>query len=154
MSNLYKVKVQQWLDEHGRDRQWLAKKCKAEMATVNSWFSTRGFSDSAKGTIDALMEVDELRSSPQAAPATDETKFIEFTTGEFEEIEAARAKVGSPARPEFYHDAILRYVQEIREKGLPPPTDDDAHGDDAEKHLGAAFDAFSKQRQPPPQGRK
>lgn len=36
-----------------------------------------------------------------------------FTTDEFELIEAARAKVGNPSRPDFYYQAIMEYAAEI-----------------------------------------
>lgn len=151
MEELTKDQIRDWLLENGRDRLWLAKACGTSKGTVDQWFAERGFSESAKATIRALMRLDELTAIP--SQVLDETKYIEFTTSEFEEIEEARAKVGSPSRPDFYHDAILRYVQELREKGLPPPTDDELD-DDASKHLGAAFDAFSKRHQPPSQGRR
>lgn len=110
MRKIDKVKVTEWLKRHGRDREWLAAQCNAEIGTVHSWFSTRGFSDAALATIDKLMKLDEL----QASQATDETGLIQFTTAEFEEIERARAAVGNPTRPQFYRDAILQYVEELK----------------------------------------
>ena len=107
--DLDKRTITDWLKKHSRSREWLAEKCGAEIGTVNSWFSTRGFSDAALATIRALMELDE-----QANPsATDDGGLIHFSTSEFERIERARVAVGSPTRPQFYHDAIVEYVKEI-----------------------------------------
>jgi hypothetical protein len=112
MSNLDKVKITEWLKQHSRDREWLADQCGAEIGTVNSWFSTRGFSDAALATIDKLMQLDALRAK-QSAPVEDETALIQFSAGEFERIERARLAVGSPERPVFYRDAIISYVDEV-----------------------------------------
>lgn len=113
MRKIDKVLVTDWLKKHGRDREWLALQCNAEIGTVNSWFSTRGFSDSALATIDKLMQLDELASKQPA----DETGLIQFTTAEFERLEKARVAVGAPPRPQFYRDAILQYVEELNKKG-------------------------------------
>lgn len=113
MRKIDKVSVTDWLKHHGRDREWLALQCNAEIGTVNSWFSTRGFSDSAQATIDKLMKLDEIAANHP----TDETGLIQFTAAEFELLEKARAAVGAPSRPQFYRDAILQYVEELNKKG-------------------------------------
>ena len=108
---LTKEMVTDWLKKHGRSRAWLAERTGCEVGTVHAWFSTRGLSPTAVAAIRVLMEMDELAGGI----TTDETALIQFTSGEFERIEAARAAVGSPARPVFYRDAIIAYVGEIEE---------------------------------------
>lgn len=110
MAKMTKDKIREWLAEHGRDREWLAKQCGVSKGTVDQWFAERGFSDAALAAIDKLMKLDEL----QASQAPDETGLIQFSTAEFEEIERARAAVGNPTRPQFYRDAILQYVEELK----------------------------------------
>lgn len=117
MEDLDKVTILDWLKRHGRDREWLAEKCNAEMGTVNSWFSTRGFSDSALATIEVLMQLDAVKADGTNAP--DETGLIELTTGEFERIEKARELTGFETRPEFYREAILKFVEEIEAGNMP-----------------------------------
>lgn len=119
-----KVQVTNWLKRHGRDRQWLAEKCHAEIGTVNSWFSTRGFSDAAKASISALMELDEIKES---GPGND-VGSVQFTADEWEKVEMARAVVGNPPRPVFYHNAIMAFVERLQteeqqaQKKRAPPT--------------------------------
>ena len=111
---LTKEMVTDWLKKHGRSRAWLAERTGCEVGTVHAWFSTRGLSPTAVAAIRVLMELDHASTSSASAVA-DETALIQFTSGEFERIEAARAAVGSPARPVFYRDAIIAYVEEIEE---------------------------------------
>lgn len=111
MSALTKTQIQDWLTaKAGGSRDWLAVKLGVSKGTVDQWFS-RGFSDSALASIAMAMELDRAVSTPGAA--SDESALIQFTAGEFERIEAARAAVGSPARPVFYRDAIIAYVEDI-----------------------------------------
>lgn len=115
MSVLTKIEIQSWLyAKHNGSREWLATKLGVSKGTVDQWFS-RGFSDSALAGIAMIMELDA--SSPSVGDGSDETSLIQFTSGEFERIEAARAAVGSPARPVFYRDAIIAYVDGIEEGG-------------------------------------
>ena len=107
--SLTNAQVTDWLKKHGRSRAWLAERTGCEVGTVHAWFSTRGLSPTAVAAIRVLMEMDELAGGI----TTDETTLIQFTSGEFERIEAARAAVGSPARPVFYREAIIAYVDEI-----------------------------------------
>ena len=107
--NINKETVLEWLKTRGRSREWLSERCGAEMGTVNSWFSTRGFSDAAVAAIRLLMELDDQ----SAANALADPGMIQFTLSEFERIERARLAVGSPPRPKFYHDAIVNYIDHI-----------------------------------------
>jgi len=117
MSALTKIEIQTWLSaRHDGSREWLAGKLGVSKGTVDQWFS-RGFSDSALASIAMVMELDQAAASSIGASSSDETALIQFTSGEFERIEAARAAVGSPARPVFYRDAIIAYVDGIEEDG-------------------------------------
>ena len=114
MSALTKIEIQNWLSEkHDGSREWLSAKLGVSKGTVDQWFC-RGFSESALASISMVMELDHA-STASASAATDSTALIQFTSGEFERIEEARAAVGSPARPVFYRDAIIAYVGEIEE---------------------------------------
>lgn len=98
-------KIKAWLESIQRDREWLAGQIGTTKATVDGWFSTRGFPRQAVKTIERLMRESTLAKEGRVLAT--------FTTDEFEEIEAARDLVGRPPRPQFYHDAIMDYSQAI-----------------------------------------
>lgn len=109
--SLNRETIHEWLDRcHDGDRAWLAEKIGHTAGSVAHMFSKRGFSSSALAVIAALMELDER------GPAAEEdaAQLIVFSALEFEEIEDARARVGHPPRPQFYRDAVLNYVEEIK----------------------------------------
>ena len=107
---LTKSQIQDWLDaNHAGDRNWLAERTGNSPGTVSHWFSSRGFSDSALAAIARLMELDQCSHGG----ASNEADLISFTTGEWERLETAREAVGSPPRPQFYRDGIMRYVDLI-----------------------------------------
>lgn len=114
MRKLTKIQIRDWLNEHGRDRDWLAEQCGVSKGTVDQWFAGRGFSDSALAAIDKLMQLDEMSARTESSP--DETGLIKFTTAEFELLEKARAAVGNPPRTQFYRDAILQYIEELSKR--------------------------------------
>lgn len=106
-----KEELSDWLKRHDRTREWLAEATGKSLGTIHNWFSNRTIPEDARATIALLMERDDVARS-----APDETGLIQFTTGEFERIEAARLAVGNPPRPEFYRDAILQFVEDLEEE--------------------------------------
>lgn len=150
MIQLTKDEIREWLISHKRDRDWLAEACGVAKGTVDNWFSNRPIPESSLATIRLLMDRDlgHAKSSP------DETRLIEFTSGEFEEIEAARARVGSPSRPDFYHDAIMKYARELPIEDLDEDNANDgdsseAPPQDVKQKFRDAAEAFEKMNPPP-----
>lgn len=37
-----KLKIKEWLRNHGKTRQWLAEQCRVSIRTVHTWFAARG----------------------------------------------------------------------------------------------------------------
>lgn len=114
MQLITKVQIQDWLKRHGRDRLWLAKQCGVAEGTVDHWFSARGFSDAALATIRLLMERDS--GSGCVIETTAELGPLAFSAAEFEQLERARALVGSPPRLKFYRDALMQYIARLEQE--------------------------------------
>lgn len=103
---LTKENIRAWLESIGKDRAWLAEQCGTEKGTVDSWFSKRGFPDTALATIRLLMR--QHNRGAEGSPT--DTGLIQFTVTEFERIEAARKALLFETRPPFYRAAILDYL--------------------------------------------
>jgi len=99
-----KDEITEWLRQIGKDREWLAKQTGAKKRTVDSWFSFRGFPPWA------IKAIDRLRHEQPAATGT---LILPFTVEQFEVIEEARHLLGDPPRPQFYHDGIMAFANEI-----------------------------------------
>lgn len=124
---LEKEHIQFWLESlHEGDRSWLATALgSSSKSTVDQYFSTRGFSDTAIAGIKNLMRLDHLEAQASlSTPAADETAMIPMTTGQFERVEQARSLVGNPPRPQFYANAIEEYVDRLldHDPSLAHPT--------------------------------
>jgi len=60
-----KLRIKEWLREHGKTRQWLAEQCLVSIRTVHSWFSARGSIPATQYLfIDKLMSEGEPRKTP------------------------------------------------------------------------------------------
>jgi hypothetical protein len=100
-----KAEIKEWLDSIKKDRQWLAEKIGTTKPTLDGWFSTRDFPNTALKIIEGLMRESSLAAQGRVVTS--------FTNDEFEEIEAAREVIGSPTRSQFYHDAIMEYAKNL-----------------------------------------
>lgn len=109
-----KDEIRAWLLSHGRDREWLAAQCGVAIGTVHNWFSNRPISDGALATIRLLMERDATSSVSVDVHSALGT--LAFTADEFEQLERARALVGSPPRLKFYRDALMQYIARLEQE--------------------------------------
>lgn len=60
-----KLRIKEWLRDHGKTRQWLAEQCLVSIRTVHSWFTARGNIPATQYLfIDKLMSEGEPRKKP------------------------------------------------------------------------------------------
>lgn len=103
--------VNQWLEEHRRDRQWLADQCDVGVAAVGHWLNMKGTARPIPAqhqlTIRRLMEEDE--AAKQAPPL--QNLVLEFEPEEYAAIE--RAALADP--PESIREWAKRILNEAAE---------------------------------------
>jgi hypothetical protein len=88
--------VNAWLDEHRRDREWLAAQCEVGVAAVGHWLnmkaeSPRPIPSKAVIVIENLMRMDEAR---ETVSKTAQNLVLEFEKEDFRNICQAAASGG------------------------------------------------------------
>lgn len=118
MSNLlamdYKDRVKQWLDDRGKNREWLASKCNVALQTVNNWLSTgRPVPAKAKIIIDGLM------AATDSDAETEQNLVLRVGYEKFDAYNRAASKNGMLIREWLIHAADQAAKEDRKERYAP-----------------------------------
>lgn len=113
--------VNEWLDAHRRDREWLASKCGTSLSNVGMWLNKKGEPRPIPGdhkiTIRELMEADDQA----AAEKIDENRLsVVFNDEQFSHVEEAARIVSTPIKDFIVRASIHAAKQEIERRKITP----------------------------------